>query len=274
MKSLNTKYLKSLLLAGFAIVATSCNVEDEYDPGEPRPAGTSYTTTTNTRVVNASPGAKAGPTAPPVVLFSFNNIVQLTNQSQPQSETNLPVELNYLGATPYRGIRASAAAHVRYSNKETGSSLGAITSNYLQNTSYTTFLIDSITRPGGLRVLQFTDNLTAPPAGQAKVRFFHLSPNAPRVVVTNPNDDDAIVFAARTYAQTGTPSSTYVNLPAGTYDLDVRNDAVAGDIADKPIVLALTGVTFDAGKIYTVYARGLVGGAAGQELGASIIVHN
>lgn len=271
------KYLNNINMFRFlpvALLVLAACAEDEYDPGDPRPAGAPFTTTTNTLVVNASPGAKAGATAPPVVQFAFNNILQLANQSQAQSETNLPVELNYLGATAYRGIRASAAAQVRYLNKATGSSLGSLTSNYIQNTSYTTFLIDSVTRPGGLRVLQFTDNLTAPPAGQAKVRFFHLSPNAPRVVVSNPNNSNAIVFSARTYAQTGAPSSTYVNLPAGTYDLDVRNDAVAGTITDKPVVLPLTGVTFDAGKIYTVYARGLVGGAADQELGASIILHN
>jgi len=256
-----------LPVALFALAACS---EDEYEPGDPKPAGAPYTTTTNTRIVNASPGAKAGPTAPPVVQFAFNNILQLSNQSQPQSETNLPVELNYLGATPYRAIRASAIAQVRYINKDNGNSLGALSANYIQGTSYTTFLIDTVTRSGGLRVLQFVDNLAAPPAGQAKVRFFHLSPNAPRVVVTNPNNSNAVVFSARPYAQTGTPSSTYVNLPAGTYDLDVRNDQADG----KPVVLPLTGITFDAGKIYTVYARGLVGGGAGQELGASIIVHN
>jgi hypothetical protein len=263
--------VKFYIAVAFGIVSlTGCTVEDEYDPGVPKPAGAPYTTTTNTRIVNASPGAKAGPTDSPVVQFAFNNILQLTNQNQPQSEANLPVELNYLQSTPYRGIRASAAAQVRYFNKANGNSLGSLTANYLQGTSYTTFLIDSVTRPGGLRVIQFSDNLASPPGGQAKVRFIHVAPNAPRIVVTNPGNDDVVVFSARTYAQTGTAIQNFTNLTAGTYNLDVRNDAADG----KPVILPLTDVLFEAGKIYTVYARGLVGGAGGQELGATIIVHN
>ena len=40
------------------------------------------------------------------------------------------------------------------------------------------------------------------------------------------------------------------------------------------MVLPLPGISLAAGKIYTVWARGLVGGAGAQALGAQIIVNN
>jgi hypothetical protein len=149
------------------------------------------------------------------------------------------------------------------------------------NVGYTFFITDVLSRPntqtaeGGLRFLQVTDNLSAPrTATNAKVRFLHLSPDAPAVGVYN-TLTGAEVFAPRAYratsAGTGATQVNFTNfteIPAGTYSLDVRANA-----ASTPVLL-VPPLTFEAGKIYTVYAHGLLNGAGPQALGASVVVHN
>ena len=75
----------------------------------------------------------------------------------------------------------------------------------------------------------------------------------------------SVVFGNRTFKQ----FSAFTPLDAGDYNLDVR---VAGTTT---VALALPAITLQAGKIYTVYARGFLGVSSGtQALGASIITHN
>ncbi len=105
------------------------------------------------------------------------------------------------------------------------------------------------------------DNLTTPASGKAHVRFIHLSPNAPAVDITT--NTGAVVFGNYVFKQ----ASAFTPLDAGTYDLQVR---LAGT---STVVLDLSGISLTAGKIYTVFAKGLVGGQGTQSLGAQIIVN-
>jgi len=60
-------------------------------------------------------------------------------------------------------------------------------------------------------------------------------------------------------------------VPAGTYNFDVRiNYSQNGGTS----VLSVPGVALAAGKIYTVFAKGLVAGTGAQALGAQIVTHN
>jgi len=109
--------------------------------------------------------------------------------------------------------------------------------------------------------LVLEDDLTAPATGKAHVRFVHLSPDAPAVdvaVTAGP-----VVFS--NVAFRGYQGFTPLN--AGTYNLEVR---VAGTAT---VALPLPGITLEAGKIYTVFARGFLSGAGAQALGAEIIVN-
>ncbi|HXS82659.1 MAG TPA: DUF4397 domain-containing protein, partial [Methylomirabilota bacterium] len=51
-------------------------------------------------------------------------------------------------------------------------------------------------------------------------------------------------------------------------DLEVR------PAGTTTVALAIPGVTLQAGKIYTVFAKGFLGGSGAQALGAQIIVNN
>jgi len=61
--------------------------------------------------------------------------------------------------------------------------------------------------------------------------------------------------------------TAFTPLDAGTYKLDVR---LAGT---STVALPLADITLEAGKIYTVYAKGTLLGTGDQALGAQIIVN-
>jgi hypothetical protein len=127
------------------------------------------------------------------------------------------------------------------------------------NVNYSVFAIDSVT---SLDPLVLTDDLATPATGKAHVRFIHLSPNAPAVDVAL--QGGAVVFADQAYEE----YTPFTPLDAGTYDLEVR---LAGT---STVVLPLPDITLQAGKIYTVFARGFVGGSGAQALGAQIVLNN
>jgi hypothetical protein len=125
--------------------------------------------------------------------------------------------------------------------------------------SYSVFAVDSVSK---ISAVVLNDDLTAPAAGKAHVRFVHLSPNAPAVDIAVASSG-AVVFGNKAFKE----STAFTPLDAGTYNLDVR---VAGT---KTVALVLPAITLEAGKIYTVFAKGFLGGTGAQALGAEIIVN-
>jgi hypothetical protein len=125
--------------------------------------------------------------------------------------------------------------------------------------NYSVFAKGPVASIGALVV---ADDLTAPAAGKAHVRFIHLSPDAPAVDVAVTGGP--VLFANRAFEQ----YTAFTPVDAGTYDLEVR------PAGSGTVVLALPGITLQSGKIYTVFARGLVSGSGTQALGAQIIANN
>ena len=102
------------------------------------------------------------------------------------------------------------------------------------------------------------DNNSAPAAGNAHVRFVHLSPDAPNV-------DIAVTGGPILFPNVPFKGfAGYAPVPAGTYDLEAR---IAGT---NTVALALPGVVLEAGKIYTIFAVGKVVGPDGKKL--SVVV--
>jgi hypothetical protein len=126
------------------------------------------------------------------------------------------------------------------------------------NTDYSVFAVDAV---ANLSPLVIVDDLTSPTSGNAHVRFIHLSPNAPAVDITTV--DGTVVFGNYSFKD----YSDFTPLPAGSYDLQVR---LAGT---DTVVLELSGISVMDGNIYTVFAKGFVGGTDIQALGAEIIVN-
>ncbi|MFQ3661824.1 MAG: DUF4397 domain-containing protein [Chloroflexaceae bacterium] len=99
----------------------------------------------------------------------------------------------------------------------------------------------------GATVLE--DDNSRPTPGTARLRAAHFSPNAPAV--------DIFVNGARAITNLSFKEATgYLEVPAGTYEVGI---APAGG---SPIFT--TSLTVEAGKVYTAWASGLLGGAGGQ----------
>ncbi len=108
--------------------------------------------------------------------------------------------------------------------------------------------------------LVLEDDNSAPAMGMAKVRFVHASPDAPTVDITL--TDGTTLFDNVSFKEVG----SYIEAPAGTLDLEVRDET------GTAVVLTLEDVILESGTVYTVYAVGLLAGE--PALDALITVDN
>lgn len=131
---------------------------------------------------------------------------------------------------------------------------------FVKDKNYSLFAIDSVSK---LSTLLLEDDLTAPASGKAHIRFVHLSPNAPAVDIVEATSN-TVVFDNVSFKG----YSAFTPLAAGSYNLDVRLHGTS------TTVLSLPGVALSNGMIYTVFAKGFVGGTGSQALGAEIIMNN
>ena len=113
-----------------------------------------------------------------------------------------------------------------------------------------------------LGVLPLVDDLTSPSAGKSKIRFLNLSPNAPAGDLTD--TDGNILFGDVSF---GDDLSDFDEVDAGTYNIQLR---LAGT---SEVLLEVQNITLTAGKIYTVFLEGIVGGEGAQALGATVIIN-
>lgn len=187
----------------------------------------------------------ASPDAPGVDLY-IDNVKQNT------------APLTFPNNTPYINVAAGTRTVKITAAGDTAAVLQA-TATVLPGLTATLFAVNAL---DSINFSGYLDTLTAPAAGKAHVRFIHLSPGAPAVDIAVTGG--GVVFGNVEYLDV----AGFTPLDAGTYNLEVR---VANT---STVVLPLPGVTLQAGKIYTVFARGFVGGSGGQALGAQIIVNN
>ena len=195
-------------------------------------------------VVHASPNA-------PNVDVRVNNGLVLTNVAYPTNSAYLEVN--------------SGSTNIKLSPTGTTTYVIDATTTLDANKNYSIFAIDSVSK---IKAVGVGDDLTAPASGKAHVRFFHFSPNAPAVDIAVASG--AVLFSNRTFNDQATNGSltSFTPLDAGTYNLEVR---AAGT---NTVVLPLPNIVLTAGKIYTVFAKGFLGGAGAQALGAQIIANN
>lgn len=194
----------------------------------------------------------ASPNAPAVDLLVDNNKVNT-------SALAYPGNTGYLDVTAgTRNIKVNAA----------GTSTTVINADlaFKQDSSYSVYAYDSLAK---IKAFAVRDNLAAPASGKAHIRFFHLSPNAPAVTVGVLNGSTFTpVFSNRSFetAATATANAAFTPVDAGTYTFNVR-------LGDNTPVLTVPNISLQSGKIYTVFAKGIVGSST-SPLGAEVIVHN
>ena len=166
--------------------------------------------------------------------------------------------LEFLGSTAYLSVNAGTR-NIKVNAAGTSTTVINADVPFVAGKNYSLFAVDSLSKISAVLV---EDDLTAPASGKAHVRFIHLSPNAPAVDVALAGGN--VVWGNYEFKD----GSNFAPLDAGTYNLEVR---LAGTTT---VVLPLPNIVLTAGKIYTVYAKGFVGGSGAQALGAQIIVNN
>ena len=167
--------------------------------------------------------------------------------------------LTYPNNTGYLNLE-SGTVNVKVNVAGTSTSVINANLDMEEGKNYSVFAIDAVAT---ITAIALEDDLTAPASGKSHVRFVHLSPDAPAVDIAVAASG-TVVFDDVAYKG----FTAFTPLDAGDYFLDVR---LAGT---STVALVLPKITLQAGKIYTVFARGFVAGTGAQALGAEIIVNN
>jgi hypothetical protein len=123
------------------------------------------------------------------------------------------------------------------------------------------FIVDSIGKKSHLFLI---DDLSAPNAGKAKIRFMHLSPNTPALDITIASTGN-VLFGNRAFKS----ATGFTNLTAGNYNFELK---LAGTTTVKYVVPA---INLEDGKIYTFFIKGFSNNVNVIEaFGVQIINHN
>ena len=110
------------------------------------------------------------------------------------------------------------------------------------------YTIVAIGKLAEIKPLVLVDNNAAPALGKAHVRVVHASPDAPAVDIAVKGGP--VLVSSLAFGKDAGP----LPVDAGTYDLEVR---AAGTTT---VALPINGVQLQAGKIYTIFAVGLLNG--------------
>jgi hypothetical protein len=102
------------------------------------------------------------------------------------------------------------------------------------------------------------DTAATPAVGRGKIRFVNASPRSKGFDVLA---NGVMAFTNQTYKNV----SKFIQVPPGTYDFKILPKGLTTVVSDFP------NVTIADGKIYTLYCRGIAGGADSVAFGTGII---
>lgn len=222
---------KVLLLAVSALFAISCNRRDDDDDKNVTPAPT--TPTAKVKYTNAC--------------ISAGTLRAYVNDTPVGNAGNLTylASSSYVNATPNSNAKISFV--IQDSNLPLANTNGALNANAY----YSAYAAGTVTNPS---VVLVSDNITAPPAGNAHIRLINLSPDNlnESIYVGSSKVDSNIAF--KSYSQ-------FKAVPAGT-----NIQIIVQDPANVPASKTLSGQTLESGKSYTLMLTGTINGAGSSAL--------
>lgn len=127
------------------------------------------------------------------------------------------------------------------------------TLNLEKDKYYTLFFAGLNTSP---EIILTEDDLTDPAAGKAKIRFINLSPDATALNLSV--SGGATLFTNISYKT----ASGFISIDPATYNLRINTGETTMD--------EITSVQIEAGKVYTVWAYGLVAGTGTTAFNAQV----
>jgi hypothetical protein len=166
--------------------------------------------------------------------------------------------VSYLTNTNYADIAPGSQVRVAFLLPNSNAKLPEISQDFAVNNYYSVFAAGVITSPS---TFVTTDDMTAPPAGMAKVRFVNLSPDMQNesVYIGSTKIDSNVTYKEAT---------TFVPVAAGTHRV------FAQDPTNPPGAQYLENQVFAAGKIYTVILAGMQTGTGSAVLTLKLIANN
>lgn len=175
-------------------------------------------------------------------------------------DTKLNTAALPLGGSVAYSQQLVGAYNLKFTTAGRSESLITKSVNLTQNTYHSFFLVG---KPNAFDGVLVTDDLTATSTTSAFVRFVNLSPDAPALFLSITGG--AAIATSQTYKGV----SAFVQVPAGSYSFDVKDNATSA------VKTTLPGITLIANGHYTVIARGLIAPLVGTEigLGAQIIAN-
>lgn len=262
----STPYKLTLLFAGILLLASSCKKTDYLNINDAnRPALAAHIGFVNARPVNAG-----------IQFWTYTTQVTKAAVAINAKTDYLDTQFGDVQINFTEGTNTSYKASRQFGNSAafttTGGPNGPIATYY-----HTVFAVKN-TKATADSLILFYDDLSAPAAGKAKVRFVHLAPG--NAAVDFGIAGQTALFTNTVYGRAGGSilSGTgynawslgpFVSVDAGTVNFSVSKSAdhsVVSILNDK-----LSNVVLASGKIYTIYINGTPGSTA---VGATIITHN
>jgi hypothetical protein len=158
---------------------------------------------------------------------------------------------------PYYTVQPGSVT-VKYNITGTKNAFASATVNVENETAYSTFLIDSASKT---KVAVVKDDVSAPTEGKVKLRFFHFSPNAPALDVTV-GASGAKLFSNRSFNDQGSEDlQKFIEVDPGIYQFAFKT---AGT---NTTLYTTTSLNLQPNRVYTLAARGFVGGTGNRALG-------
>ncbi|OCX51330.1 hypothetical protein BEL04_14960 [Mucilaginibacter sp. PPCGB 2223] len=191
--------------------------------------------------------------------------LNVVNASPTSASYNFALGNNFVNGSPLlfgqRSGYINAYSGKRLFSLTSGGTTNVITTDTLNlavNGYYSLF----ITGATGTPTFFFTqDDLSAPLLGKAKVRFIQLSPDGGPFDLSIQNG--ATLFTNQAY-QT---ASAFTNIDPGTYTFQLKADQTGA-------ITTLPAETISAGRIYTVWVKGLVDGSGDYAISGKVNVNN
>lgn len=178
--------------------------------------------------------------------------VYVDNTRASINDFSFGTKMDYLNA--YSGVRT-----IQIAKQGTSASIFSKQFTLKKSVGYSAFLINALEN---IDVLLVEDELKVPTTGKASVRFVNVSPDATplNLAITGQATDLATGVAYKA-------SSEIVEIdPAEKVNFDVKT-------ADGIVKTALQNVKIEAGKIYTVWAKGLNSATDDTKFGVAIFTH-
>ncbi|WP_121812149.1 DUF4397 domain-containing protein [Mucilaginibacter kameinonensis] len=256
----------SILAAITMLFASSCKKTDYLDiNAADRPALAAHISFVNARPVNTG-----------IQFWVYTTQVTKTalaiNTKSDYIDTQFgDVQINFT-----EGTNTSYKASRQFGNSATFTSTGG-PNGPIANYYHTVFAVKNNKATADSLIL-FYDDLSAPAAGKAKVRFVNLAPGTSNVDFGIAGQ--TALFTNTAYGRaggsvlSGTGLSTWSLGPFATVDAGIVNFSVTQTSDHTAVNIAndkLKDVTLTAGKIYTIYINGTPGSSA---IGATILTHN